>query len=139
MEIGREVVCVSHLIKRNVDRITVKHGLSVNQSRILMYLFDHDGMGYQRDLEKVVHLRRSTITAHLQMLEKDGLIERRNIDAKQKCLILTDLGLDKVKEIQQVFVECEKRLKNIMKDDGDKLVELLIKLEDVLIKEEIDG
>ena len=138
MEIGREIVFVSHLLKRNVDRITVKHGLSVNQSHILMYLHDHGGTAYQKDLEEVVHLRRSSITVHLQKLEKGGLIERENVDAKQKCLVLTEEGELKVKEIQQIFVESERRLAEIMQDDGDKLVELLVKLKEVLIKEEND-
>lgn len=138
MEIGKEIVCVSHLLKRNVDRITVEHGLSVNQSRILLYLHDHNKVAYQRDLEEVVHLRRSSITSHLQKLEKDGFIERRNIDAKQKCLVLTEEGELKVKEIQQIFVESERRLSEIMQDDGDKLLELLLKLKNVLVKEESD-
>ena len=138
MEIGKEIVCVSHLLKRNVDRITLEHVLNVSQSRILLYLHDHNGMAYQRKLEEVVHLRRSSITSHLQKLEKDGFIERRNVDAKHKCLVLTKTGELKVKEIQQIFEESERRIELIMQDDGDKLMELLVKLKNVLIKEESD-
>lgn len=138
MDIGKEMVSVTHLIKRDVDRTMIKHGLSISQSRILMHIFEHGGNAYQRDLEDVVHLRRSTITAHLQLLEKDGLIERKNVDAKQKRLILTEKGMDKVQEIQGIFVENERRLREILADDNDEFLKLLFKLKSALTKEEID-
>ena len=140
MNIGKEIVLVSRLLKRRVDRETIKHGLSANQGRILTYLYEHQDVEvYQRDLEKIVHLRRSSITVLLQKLEKEGLITRENIDAKQKCLKISDKGLDKAEEILEVFKDNEIIIDEIVKDDKERMLKLLDSIKKELLMEEENG
>ena len=140
MNIGKEIVLVSRLLKRRVDRETIKHGLSANQGRILTYLYEHQDVEvYQRELEKIVHLRRSSITVLLQKLEKEGLITRENIDAKQKCLKISDKGLAKAEEILEVFKDNEIIIDEIVKDDKERMLKLLDSIKKELLMEEENG
>ena len=139
MNIAKEIVFVSHLLKRRVDNQTLKHGLTVNQGRILMYLKEHQNEDvYQRDLENIIHLRRSSITVLLQKLDNDGYIERENIDAKKKSVRISARGLNKTDEIQKIFVENEKIIEDIISDDKEIFYRLLNKIKKDLIQEDYD-
>ncbi len=68
-----------------------------NHGWVLGYLYLNSGKDiYQRDIEKVSNLRRSTITSFVDNFEKKGLIKREadTLDARKKKLILTQKGLD---------------------------------------------
>lgn len=140
MSITKEIISVSHLLKRRTDIQTEKHGLSGNQARILVYLMEHQKEDvFQRDLENIIHLRRSSITVLLQKLEKDGLIERNNIDAKKKCLKISEKGMKKADEIFKILIENEEIIENIVKDDKERIYDLLICIKKELIREEENG
>lgn len=139
MNIAKEIVFVSHLLKRRVDNQTLKHGLTINQGRILMYLKEHQNEDvYQRDLENIIHLRRSSITVLLQKLDNDGYIERENVDAKKKILRISTSGLKKIDEIQNIFEENEKIIEDIVSDDKEIFYTLLNKIKKDLIQEDYD-
>ena len=62
------------------------------QGRVIGYLKHHPAeMAYQRDLEREFQIRRSTASAILQTMERDGLIRREPVpqDARLKKLVLT--------------------------------------------------
>ncbi|MDD3409542.1 MAG: MarR family winged helix-turn-helix transcriptional regulator [Eubacteriales bacterium] len=93
-EVGFAVMMLSHQLRRYVDEHR-SPGLRLThmQGRILGML-DHSGDKdvFQRDLERTFQVRRSTATAILQVMERDGLITRRPVpyDARLKKLVLTD-------------------------------------------------
>ena len=67
--------------------MTMLHG------RIIKHLCDHDQEDvYQRDIEALLAVRRSTATAILKCMEKNGLITRISVssDARLKKICLTD-------------------------------------------------
>ncbi|MGX6979983.1 MarR family winged helix-turn-helix transcriptional regulator [Vagococcus elongatus] len=55
---------------------------------------------YQKDIEQVFDIRRSTATGILQTMEKRALIQRESdrLDNRLKVILLTDLGKQKVKD-----------------------------------------
>lgn len=98
--IGFRVRTLSVAIKRAVeasklrtdeDRCTGTHGW------VIGYLYENRHRDiFQRDIEKQFSVRKSTMTAILQLMEKNGLIERMHDekDARLKKIVLTPLALD---------------------------------------------
>ena len=77
--------------KKYADTLTGVHGW------VLGYLYDRELEGvavYQKNLEQDFGIRRSTVTQMMQLMEKNGLIERQNVknDARLKRLNLTQKG-----------------------------------------------
>lgn len=88
---------VSYQIKRSIDGIAAKYGITGMQSRILNQLMyaEHTGQHvYHRDIEKIFGIRRSTVTSVVSHLEQNGYIVRKQAsgDARLKELVLTEKG-----------------------------------------------
>lgn len=96
--VGYEIGSCSRLLHRRMlslpdvsegERLTGMHGW------VLGYLYDHDNEDvYQKDIERIAEQRRSTTTAMLQNMEKNGLIIRSSVDcdARLKKITLTEKG-----------------------------------------------
>lgn len=91
---GRWINQLSHQIKRRMNQRLASMGVTGVQGRMLHYIIAHypDGPVFQKDLEEVFQLRRSTATGILQLLEKNGLIRREAVayDARLKSLVPTE-------------------------------------------------
>ncbi len=79
--IGYEIKNLSNLVKRRIIEETSKSnldGLTGMQGWIIGYVYRHSDHNdvFQRDLEKEFNIRRSTATGILQLMEKNGLINR---------------------------------------------------------------
>ena len=96
---------LSKKIRRYCDRNASEMGLTGTQGRVLCYIFITSQWQdiYQRDIEDVFEIRRSTATGILQLLERDGYIERVSVptDARLKKIVLTD----KAKELQTLVIQ----------------------------------
>lgn len=60
---------------------------------IIGFLAEHDGQDlFQKDVENEFHIRRSTVSTVLKLMEKNGLIRRESVpqDARLKRLVLTE-------------------------------------------------
>lgn len=95
---GAPIKCildVSKNIRYFFDLAMSQNGLTSIQTRILGYLRnaqEEERSVFQRDIEEVFRIKRSSVTSVLQTLEKKGLILRESIpeDARMKKLVLTD-------------------------------------------------
>ena len=95
---GAPVKCildVSKNIRYYFDHAMAENGLTSIQTRILGHLRHAQDEGrdvFQREIEDVFRIKRSSVTSVLQTLEKKGLIVRKSIpeDARVKKLVLTD-------------------------------------------------
>ena len=98
--IGFRVRTLSVAIKRAVDvcksrveprKCTGTHGW------VIGYLYENRSRDvFQRDIEKQFSVRRPTMTAVLQLMERNGLIERVRFegDARLKRIVLTQKALE---------------------------------------------
>lgn len=71
------------------------NGLTGIQSRLIGYIHMEEEKGrdvFQRDIEEVLRIKRSSVTSLLQTMEKKGLLIRESVqgDARIKKLVLTD-------------------------------------------------
>lgn len=91
------------------------------QGKIINYLIERkEEVVYQRDLEKVLNLRRSTISGVLRTMEKNDLIKRIDVeeDGRVKRITLTKRSLQEHSKILKRLQEIQKVIiKDIDEDD----------------------
>lgn len=94
--IGLEIRIVSNLIYNKMNRLTMKaENVSAHQCLILQHLANkRESAVYQKDIEELFSIRRSTANQMLRTLEERGLIRRLQApdDARKNMLVLTDKG-----------------------------------------------
>ena len=76
---------------QDADRLTGMHGY------LIRYLYENQERDvFQRDIEKAFSISRSTVTVTLQLMEKNGLIQRESVaqDARLKRIVLTQKAKD---------------------------------------------
>lgn len=135
----------SRLIKRYLDNCHTKSyidNVTGNHGYIIGYIYENrDRNIFQRDIEKEFNLRGSTVTNMLNLMEKNGLIERKSVDGDRrlKRIVLTK----KATEIQQlVNGDFEKLEKTISKGVDKKDIEVFLSVLDKInsnIKEESEN
>ena len=135
----------SRLIKRYIDNTHTKSSIdnmTGNHGYIIGYIYENrDRDVFQRDIEKEFNLRGSTVTNMLNLMEKNGLIERKSVDGDRrlKKIALTDKAI----EIQQLVInDFEKLEKTISKGIDEKDAEVFFSVLDKInsnIKEESEN
>lgn len=117
----------SRLIKRYIDNSHTKSyidNVTGNHGYIIGFIYENrDRDIFQRDIENEFNLRGSTVTNMLNLMEKNGLIERKSVDGDRrlKKIVLTQKAL----EIQQLVIsDFEKLEKTISKGIDKKDIEV---------------
>ena len=98
--VGFQVRTLSNMIRRTMDEYSSKKyadELTGVHGWVLGYMYSREQENkavYQRDMERDFGVRRSTVTKLVQLMEKNGLIERVGVkdDARLKQLKLTPRG-----------------------------------------------
>ncbi|MGN1195237.1 MAG: MarR family winged helix-turn-helix transcriptional regulator [Acutalibacteraceae bacterium] len=112
----------SRLIKRYIDNSHSKSyvdNVTGNHGYIIGFIYENSDRDiFQRDIEKEFNLRGSTVTNMLNLMEKNGLIERKSVDGDRrlKKIILTD----KAVEIQQLVISDFEQLEKTISKGIDK-------------------
>ena len=94
---GVWISVLSHKLGKRMNADMQSLGLTGVQSRVIHYILVKcaEGPVYQRDVESALSMSRSTATGVLQLMEKNGLIQRRSVasDARLKSLIPTEKAI----------------------------------------------
>ena len=140
--IAYEIITLDHNIRRfliNEGKCTPIKMPSQVQMRIVHYLIQNkDTDIYQRDLEKVLNLRRSTISGILKTMEKHNIIIRTDskIDARSKKIELSSTSLKFYNESRKVFEKVNTILtKDIDTDDLEIFFKVAKKMKENLNEE----
>ncbi len=97
--IGFQIRSLSRMIRRKLDATIAsidEVDLTGIQNAVLSFITEEQQVKhrdvFQRDVEKHFEIRRSTATAILQRLEKDGYLIRESVpgDARLKRIVLTE-------------------------------------------------
>lgn len=84
--------------------------ITPTQIEIIKYMIENSSKDiYQRDLEKLLNLRRATVSGVLHTMEKNNLIERVTwkSDARIKRIILKDNAVKLYKQAEEKLEELE--------------------------------
>ena len=122
---GAPVKCildVSKNIRYYFDLAVSANGLTSIQTRILGHLRCSEDQGksvYQRDIEEVFRIKRSSVTSVLQTLEKKGLIVRESVpgDARIKKLVLTDVSRKMQSCTYHALTEMEQEIRSLFTEE----------------------
>ncbi|MBQ7890572.1 MAG: MarR family transcriptional regulator [Erysipelotrichaceae bacterium] len=140
--VGQSLRCLQRLIHQKVEvlKMESKDDLSLVQAHTLRYLDEHKEEDvFQRDIEKILNVRRSTCTEILNVLERDGYIERHSVnsDKRLKKLVLTA----KTKELHLTISKNVERLEALLKKDiNEEELEIFFKVIDKMkqnVKEDL--
>ena len=139
--IGPHVRHLSKTIREAVDleldKECSKSGmtrLTAMQAHVMGYLFCETEKGnvvYQKDIEQVFHIQRSTATGILKLLEQSGNIRREcdASDARMKRITVTEEALQKKKKIDSAIDRIEKKLlTGLSKEEIKTYIELTEKM-----------
>lgn len=133
--IGREIKMTQNLIQRLMDtttRLNSQGGVSFSVKQICGYLYcNSDKPIYQKDLEKVFSLRRSSASAQLKKMEEKGLITREgNLEDKRlKEIKLTPLAEKEVEKTIEEIKNIEAVISGgITEDEAEALLKTLKKI-----------
>lgn len=133
--VGVVVKILSNHIKRYIEELVSISGITGVQGRILHYMIAQPMNEdiFQKDIEKEFHLRRSTATGILQLMEKNGIIKRTPVsyDARLKKIIVTDKAL-KIKN--QVFEDMNNLEKTVTKGISENELALFFDVTEKMIK-----
>lgn len=140
--LGMALRNVNILIKRRMegmptiktfDNVTGTHGF------IIGYLKSRESEDvFQKDVEKRFSMRRSTATAILQLMEKNGLIVRESVDydARLKRIVLTEKANDLCCLFKEEIRKNEELLKKgFSQEELETLIYLLGKVQSNLLED----
>ncbi|MGI5896326.1 MAG: MarR family winged helix-turn-helix transcriptional regulator [Oscillospiraceae bacterium] len=118
---GMWIHILSHKLKKRMNANMQSLGITGVQSRIMHYILVKcaDAPVFQRDVEKVFDMSRSTATGILQLMEKNGLILRESVasDARLKSLIPTEKAEHLDAQIGELIRQTEQRLTRGLPDE----------------------
>ncbi len=111
-------------------------GLTPHQARILGWIEANEASGLiQRDIADVMGTRAASVSSLLQLLERDGWIERRAdpSDSRRKTLHTTTKGRAQVKRFESdIWAGSSPQLDTFTEAEADDLRRLLAKLDQEL-------
>ena len=122
-EIGHEIRVIQRMIHHKIEAFRAENGdtLTFVQTRTLCFLMKHQDQDiFQKDLEKELNIRRSTATEILNVLERDGYVERKSVcgDKRLKKLVPTQKAIDlSTKAINHIQLMENLLEKDISSDD----------------------
>jgi DNA-binding MarR family transcriptional regulator len=131
---SRKILVIGNKIKRFLDASFARIGLTGPHGAMLYFIYTQSKHRdiFQRDVEAVFCIRRSSVTSALNGLEQSGFIRRDNVedDGRLKKLTLTNKAVKISKHIAEVYDEINKMLiKNLKKQDVENLDMLLAKID----------
>lgn len=135
-----EIINLNNILKRhllNIGKCEIpKSPPSPIQIKIMHYLIENNDRDiYQRDLEKILNLRRSTISGILKTMEKHNIIIRSDskIDSRSKKIELSSRTKEIYEKSKKVFDSVDFLLcKNISSNDLNIFFNVISKMKENL-------
>ena len=130
--IGWHIKVISNLIKREVGNYGCEKNsdeLTGNNMFIIGYLAKNAGNDiFQKDLEEIFSVRRSTMSAIILRMEQKGFLIRESVayDARLKKLVLTEKGRRIHEMIESKIAETEEKLSSCLSEEEKKTICFLL-------------
>ncbi len=122
--IGETLHRVENQIWRKMDSIAAAYGITVGQHVILGYLIQHESQGdiFQRDIEAVFDVRRSSVSHVICLLEKREYVWRSGVDtdARLKKISITQKGRQIYRKVLSRLQEVEQSLDDVFVDEQER-------------------
>ncbi|GIM31083.1 MarR family winged helix-turn-helix transcriptional regulator [Paraclostridium bifermentans] len=125
LKLGLDISKINHIISRKMDASVISaidDNLTISQAYVIDFICNEgkDKEVFQKDLEKVFDLKRSSISLMLNNMEKSGLIQRVAVkeDGRLKKIILTEKSIKIYEKISDAIDLIENKLsENITEEE----------------------
>lgn len=121
MKVGKMIHILDNQIKRNMDSIAQQYDLTIIQYIVMEHIKElgENEEIYQRDIERLMNVRRSTVSSVLGLLEGKGFLKREGVkkDARLKKLTLTEQGASVFKQLKTEIDKEDNRMSDIFSDE----------------------
>ena len=138
-QLGFELHTAARLLKRNFDRRAKSHGLTRARWQVLWILNKDQGMK-QAALAERMDVAPITLTRQIDLLEAEGLVERRPDPQDRRCyrIFLTAAAEPVLKTLQGLAQETRgQALAGISAEEQQQLLNLLGRVRENLSREEV--
>ena len=118
------------MLKRNISTRAIEEGLSSGQPKVLEFLLENEGSD-QKTIAANCEIEQATVGTILNKMEKDGLIERRQVVGNRRSLFvyMTAKGRHAAEKMNVIFQEEDKKASNTLTEQElEMLLELLKKV-----------
>ena len=119
IKLARDIGVVHNMMRQSISGSGMMKNLreKINNSEgiVIDFInFNKDKAIYQKDIEKVLMVRRSTVTELLNKMERKDLIERKSVtlDKRLKQIVLTEKAIEFHSEIQEQLMQVEKSVRS---------------------------
>ena len=113
-DVGYLITNISYAIRQYFGNLFAEYGVTYPQSRVLTRLFNQLGKGdvNQRDLERALGIKASSVSSLVRNLEQKGLIysERMPQDTRNKRILLTEKGMQLREMLGETRLQAESAL-----------------------------
>lgn len=141
-QLGFQLKFINNLIRRRMDVRFSEQGLgelSGMQGPMVGYIYDNCKKQdiFQKDIEKVFNIRRSTATVMLQNLELKGFITRQSVeqDARLKKIMVTEKAEQYSLRIREQINEFHRELEQgITEEEKEVFSRILDKIQQNLTR-----
>lgn len=99
-------------IKVNADADLKRHGLTLTQSRVLVYLESAGGTATQKELEEHLRVSHPTVTGIVSRMEQNGFLRTQtdSCDRRNKIVSIADKAYLTGRDMTDAISEFEKKL-----------------------------
>lgn len=130
-DLGRMIAYCAHLGMRYSEKLLRRDGYDVTpvQSHVLMYLSRQGGKAVnQRELEKELHLKPSTVNGIVTRLEEKGCVARRTSPTDGRCRLvsLTEAGQNRVDAFRTVLASTGQRYASFLAEEEEAALRTLL-------------
>ena len=134
--IGMSFKIISNQLKRVVNK-KLGNNITHIQIFILRFLYENKDKKdiFQKDIEKLLDIRRSTTTEILNVMERNNLLERVDSlsDKRQKMIVLSEKGTKYLKDFEKIVLKTEKEiLNNVSQEEKYIFFNVLEKIKNTL-------
>lgn len=140
LKLGLDISKIHHIISRKMDASVISaidDNLTISQAYVIDFICNEgkDKDIFQKDLESVFDLKRSSISLMLNNMEKSGLIERVLVkeDGRLKKIVLTEKSIKIYEKISDAIDLIENKLsENITEEEVKVFQNVLNKIRNSL-------
>lgn len=140
LKLGLDISKINHIISRKMDASVISaidDNLTISQAYVIDFICNEgkDKDVFQKDLESVFDLKRSSISLMLNNMEKNGLIERMLVkeDGRLKKIVLTEKSIKIYEKISDAIDLIENKLsENITEEEVKVFQNVLNKIRNSL-------
>ena len=120
--IGFLIKSINDQIKVHADADLKSHNLTLAQSRVLIYLMNHDGLATQKEIEDFLEVSHPTVVGLVSRMVKNGFLTTwlDEKDRRNKMVQLTDMAIETGKNMDAMIVGMENRMLFPLSDEQKK-------------------